>query len=109
MTAPLRKFVLEQPGTPDYPYQYTDAIVGFKSAGPFYSTHPAEDSEQVWAMVFELPNGGGFLPAWTNGEADESAFSEQPVLTLMDAAKTAESLAAEEAQRQLDDPVDVGE
>jgi len=49
-------------------------------------------------MVFELPKGGGFLPAWTNGEADESAFSEEPVLTLMDAATTAELLAAVEAQ-----------
>ena len=109
MTVTLRKFVLEQPGTPDLPFQYTDAIVGFDSAGPFYATNPADDSCQVWGMVFELPRGLGYLPAWTHGEADVSAVSEDPELTLLDAAKVAESLAAEEAQRQLDNPVAVGE
>ncbi|WP_223508842.1 MULTISPECIES: hypothetical protein [unclassified Pseudomonas] len=103
MTGNEREFVLEQPGMPPYPYQWSNEIAGVDSAGPYYWSEPPEDCTQVWGVVFTLPDNGGYLAGWSCGEMDLSGVSDQIHTSLIEAAKAAELMAKVQAEKLLQD------
>jgi hypothetical protein len=100
MTCNEREFVLEQPGTPPYPYQWSTDIAGVNCSGPYYASEPPEDCTQVWGVVFSLPDNGGYLAGWSCGEMDLSGVSDQVHKSLIEAANAAEHMARVRAEKQ---------
>lgn len=96
-----KPFILENIGMPDHEWQWADEIAGAPLTGPHYSTSLNEDEEQIWGLVFTLPNNGGFKAAWSSGEQRESGLSEQIHTTILDAAAYADALAKAEAVRAI--------
>lgn len=96
-----KPFILENIDMPDHEWQWADEIAGAPLTGPHYSTSLNEDEEQVWGIVFTLPNNEGFQAAWSCGEQSESGLSEQIHTTILDAAAHADALAKAEAARAI--------
>lgn len=101
MTGSEREFVLEQPGTPPYPYQWSNDIAGVDCTGPYYWSEPPEDCTQVWGVVFILPDNGGYLAGWSCGEMDLSGVSDHVHKSLIEAANAAEKMAKVQAEKLL--------
>ncbi|MBJ2214105.1 MULTISPECIES: hypothetical protein [Pseudomonas] len=96
-----KPFILDNINMPDHEWQWADEIAGAPLTGPHYSTSLSEDEDQVWGIVFTLPNKEGFQAAWSYGEQSESGLSEQIHTTVIDAAAHAVELAKAEAARAI--------
>lgn len=101
MTGNEREFVLEQPGMPPYPYQWSNDVAGVDCAGPYYWSEPPEDCTQVWGVVYTLPDNGGYLAGWSCGEMDLSGVSDHVHSSLIEAANAAEKMAKMKAEKLL--------
>jgi hypothetical protein len=96
-----KPFILENVDMPAHEWQWADEIAGAPLTGPHYSTSLNEDEEQVWGIVFTLPNNSGFQAAWSYGEQSGSGLSQKIHTTLLDAAAHADELAKAEAARAI--------
>lgn len=101
MTGNEREFVLEQPGMPPYPYQWSNDVGGVECAGPYYCSEPPEDCTQAWGVVYTLPDNGGYLAGWSCGEMDLSGVSDHVHSSLIKAANAAEQTAKVKAEKLL--------
>ncbi|GAB0080084.1 hypothetical protein [Pseudomonas sp. PS02290] len=100
MIGNVREFVLCHPGTPPYPWQWTNEVAGFENVEQHYASEPPEDETQVWGLVFTLPENGGYLAGWSCGEMDQSGASDYVHSSLNEAANAAEQMAKEQAEKQ---------
>ena len=100
MTGNISEFVLLQPGSPPYSWQWSNELTGFENVEPHYASEPPEDCTQVWGLVFTLPESGGFLAGWGFGEMDLSGVSDYVHPSLVEAAKAAEQMAKNRAEKQ---------
>lgn len=100
MTGNEREFVLFNPDTPPYPWQWSNEVEGLVNAEQHYASEPPEDCTQVWGLVFTLPENGGYLAGWSFGEMDLSGVSDYVHSSLVAAANAAEQMAKMRAEKQ---------
>lgn len=98
MSVTHRPFILENAGMPPFEWKWADEVENYVSAGPYFASAEQEDHDQVWALVFILPDGGGFQAAWSCGEQDESGIADTIYPTIQVAAQMADELAKSVAQ-----------